>query len=66
MNFFINGLSLSIDSIVAIHRESHPRRMMTYNALLQYARDEGEAFRSKASYKRNMRTQLGHFQVLGL
>ena len=47
MTFFINGLNMSIRSIVARHRESQPRRSLTFHVLVLYARDEGEAIRAQ-------------------
>ena len=56
MTFFINGLSPTIRNIVARHRESQPRRSLTYEELVQFARDEGESHRASNSSLRVVRT----------
>ena len=45
--FFINGLHPAIRSIVARFRESQPRRCVTFDAIVHYARDEGDAYRAR-------------------
>lgn len=53
--YFINGLQPSIQWIVARYLESQPRRKLSYKKLLQFDRDEREAFRAQASVTRGMR-----------
>jgi len=47
MTFFVNGLHRDTQSIVARHRESIPRHYMRYERLVSFARDEGQAQRSR-------------------
>lgn len=44
MNFFVNGLVPSIQTIVARFHEMQQRRSFIYNAVVQFARDEVEAY----------------------
>ena len=54
MNFFVNGLSRDIQSIVARHRESTPRQYMRYERLVSFARDEGQAQRARLESARSI------------
>ena len=47
MTFFINGLSLETQSVVARYREKTPRRLLRYEELVQFALDEGQACRTR-------------------
>lgn len=40
MSVLINGLSRSIKTIVARYRETQLRRLLTYNALVHFSKDE--------------------------
>lgn len=57
MNLFINGLSPSIQTIVARYHEIQPRRSLKYNALVQFARHEKEAFCAQVRSIRDLPTQ---------
>ena len=48
MTLFIDGLSPVIRTLVARFRESHPRRELSYERIVQFARDEGDAYRARA------------------
>lgn len=54
MTYLINGLHLSTQSIVTRYRESQPRRYLILSQLVQFARDEGEAFRAQARVTSNL------------
>jgi hypothetical protein len=47
MTKFVDGLLGCIRFTVARFRENEPRQQMTLDRLVQYARDEGDAFRSR-------------------
>ena len=47
MTKFVDGLLGVIRFPVARFRENEPRHYMTMDRLVQYARDEGDAFRSR-------------------
>ena len=47
MTHFIDGLSPTIRTIVARFREDTPRWEVTYERLVQFARDEGDAYRAR-------------------
>lgn len=70
MTFLTNGLSPSIQTIFVRYRETQPRRLLTYNALVQFARDEGEAFRARTrllreiSNPRNLNTNTTAVNIL--
>ena len=49
MTFFIDGLRSEIRTIVARFRENEYRQDMTYERLIQFAKDEGDAFRARAT-----------------
>lgn len=55
MTFFVNGLLESIRSTVARHRESVPRDELTYQELVSFAKDEGDAHRARFSGLRTIR-----------
>lgn len=52
----MNGLHLSIQSIVARFCESQTRPTLTYHHFVQYSSDEGEAFRVQSQVIRRIRT----------
>ena len=58
MSFFINGLLPEIQSIVARYREETPRSYLRYDKLVQFARDEGQAQRARATSYRNQSRRL--------
>ena len=47
MTIFIDGLNPSIRTLVARYREQQSRHDLTFQQLVQYARDEGEAYRAR-------------------
>lgn len=57
MAFFINVLSPSIQTFASHYRENQPHRTLTYNSLVQFARDEVEAFRAQAQTTLDNHTQ---------
>ncbi len=57
MTLFINGLVPEIQSVVARFREQTPRSHMRYEALVQFARDEGHTYRTRAGIGRAATTR---------
>ncbi len=55
ITFFVNGLPPTIQSLVARYRESQPRHSITFNRLVLYARDEGDACRARGNSKTQTR-----------
>lgn len=47
MTIFIDGLNPTIRTLVARYREQQGRHELTFQQLVQYARDEGEAYRAR-------------------
>lgn len=47
MSMFVNGLSLKIQPLVSRFREANHRQGLTYEELVQYAMDEGDANRAR-------------------
>ncbi len=52
--YFVNGLLPDIRSKVARFRESIPRHLVRYGAVVQYARDEGESVRANQASVRQV------------
>lgn len=46
MKIFVDGFSPQIRTVVAHYREDQPRATLTYDRLVQYTRDEGDAYRA--------------------
>lgn len=44
---FIDGLNDSVRTVVARFRDNEPRYQMTYERLVQYAKDEGDSYRAR-------------------
>lgn len=59
MTTFVNGLSPTIRSLVARHRETPAAQHLSFTALTQFARDEGLAYRARHSSSRSSRTVRG-------
>lgn len=59
MNVFVDGLSSVIRTIVARYRESVPRYELTYERLVQFARDEGDAYRARQGTQSQQTTAKG-------
>lgn len=53
MTFLINGLIPEIQSIVARYLEKTPRHMPRYEELVQFSRDEGQAFGARIGVHRH-------------
>ncbi len=56
MTIFVNGLLPCIQTDVARHRESRNRRDLSYEELVQFARDEGDSYRARHANLRVVRT----------
>ena len=52
IGFFINGLQPAIRSIVSRFRRDQPRSVLTFDRVVSFARDEGDAYRARVKTTR--------------
>ncbi len=64
MSTFVNGLQPTIRTLVARHRESVSAKRLTYTALAQYAKDEGEAYRARQPSLKPVRSARGDVLIM--